>query len=232
VKAVVSTFSAKKTTKCDVRFYRQRPDKSYLDCKRRSIYSCEPNCTRLDLNTNFKQSKLIVLRSLSLFLRQVTSNSTLTSTRILPSATPTWYMASSFATPEAYQTFESALRASSLSTSTSQPWISEADQECESFVGHFPFVRHSDELSFNLHELSDLSHATVGGSDSRTMQNTYDNTDRPEVIYISVSAFLSLVLLSTERFLAFVSHASSNTCLDVSRLRTNSICTWIKPTGN
>lgn len=171
---------------------------------------------------------MIVLRSLALFLRQATSNSPLPlSSQSLYSATPVWYMASSFATPEAYHAFETALQASSSSVSASRQWTPEGDKY---LAGQFSFAQNFDEPPFTLHELSDISHANFGVSDPKAS----GVADRPEVIYVSVGVHYSCILSRSRptSFPAFVAHTSSNNGVNLLRLRPICVLAGNSSTGN
>lgn len=132
----------------------------------------------LNSTTNILQSKLVVLKSLSAFLRQAISSADSPSGSS-SSVMPTWYMASSFSTPAAYVAFDCTLQASSSSAFTHKPWKLECTFYEETFVGRYPLVQDSNELAFSFQDLSDFSHATLDSKNSSA-------ADRSNIAYISV----------------------------------------------
>ncbi|OBZ80001.1 Testis-expressed sequence 10 protein [Grifola frondosa] len=123
-------------------------------------------------------SKLVVLKSLSLFLSHAllsTRNigpapSQIASTSSPP--TPTWYLSSSFSSSSAYNTFDSLIRpaySQSSSECSVRHWAEEVDPETfdEDFVGNFEFATASITAGWTLQDLTNVDVLLTAGADDR-----------------------------------------------------------------
>ncbi|KAJ7103428.1 hypothetical protein B0H15DRAFT_812209 [Mycena belliarum] len=114
-------------------------------------------------------SKLVVLQSLSTFLRHAVSSSSHNArenSKSPPvSSIDTWYLASWFLTPEAYGVFDRLLRPRHFppgNSVTQKTWQSEADLECEGDVlSQNYFLASSSGGAWTLQQLSDSVGNTV-----------------------------------------------------------------------
>ena len=131
------------------------------------------------------QSKLIVLSSLSVFLRNAlalpdhaSTNSTHNSSE---TSLPTWYLTSAFASQEAYEAFDKLLQPllqSTSSLSSSRRWDPEIDPEMgdEDFMQTFGFATAALGNQWGLHDLSEVvnqSSTFTDGDASRSTDSTF-----------------------------------------------------------
>lgn len=120
------------------------------------------------------QSKFVVLRSLSTFLRIGLSAATKTgsSEKVLDSGgsnpIDTWFMSSSFSSPEAFRSFANLIRHLPRTRGTDRVWREVIDPEvedlCDEFTQHFPALEGLSDGLWNLNDLSDLQEI-IGPSD-------------------------------------------------------------------
>ncbi|TRM66181.1 hypothetical protein BD626DRAFT_628138 [Schizophyllum amplum] len=99
-------------------------------------------------------SRLIVLRSLSLFLKEALS-ATSADSASPDSSFPTWYLASAFPNEDAYRKFDTALTPTLDQHSRMRSWAPEADKENESFVHEYPFLDAGSAQSWSLQDLDE-----------------------------------------------------------------------------
>ncbi|KAI0756631.1 hypothetical protein C8Q80DRAFT_1093119 [Daedaleopsis nitida] len=114
-------------------------------------------------------SKLIVLRSLSLFLSQAITSAwrfeDTTEASGSTMITPTWYLSSSFASRSAFEAFDSLLRTTSQAQESTRHWTAEvSDNEQETFVGDHSMLL-SGHTGWSLHDLDDAGAAVVALQD-------------------------------------------------------------------
>ena len=110
------------------------------------------------------QSKLVVLRSLAVFLQQA-----LFVAGDEPSnRSPSWYMSSAFTSARARKSFDVLFDPSLASGTSKVIWKPEAAPSDEQFVGAFPLVDAGVDDEFSLQELSDFHSAVTAQSGSST----------------------------------------------------------------
>ncbi|ETW87294.1 hypothetical protein HETIRDRAFT_59338 [Heterobasidion irregulare TC 32-1] len=132
-------------------------------------------------------SKLVVLRSLSKFLRHALSppqTTSLENDASQPSKS-TWYYASSFSSQEAYRSFDTLLRSTSQNLPGDTPqvryWKPEIELEAgdERFIGSFSHVDSSADVPLTFQECSDfMSKSTFADmikSDSSQLSSDYES---------------------------------------------------------
>ena len=133
------------------------------------------------------QSKLVVLRSLSKFLRHALSppqTTSLENDASQPSRS-TWYHASSFSSQEAYRSFDTLLRSTSQNLPGDTPrvryWKPETELEAgdERFIGTFSHVDSSADVPLTFQECSDfMSKSTFADmiqSDGSQLSSDYES---------------------------------------------------------
>lgn len=115
------------------------------------------------------QSKLVVLRSLAVFLQRALSIVGNESS----SPESTWYMSSAFASARAHRSFDALFEPSLMSGPSKVVWKSEAMPSEEQFVGAFPLVDAGMGDGFSLQELSGLQStvSTESGSTSTRLKH-------------------------------------------------------------
>ncbi|PCH33787.1 hypothetical protein WOLCODRAFT_135324 [Wolfiporia cocos MD-104 SS10] len=118
-------------------------------------------------------SKLVVLKSLSSFLRHAlsfsdSSNHASTSSDPNPSI-PSWFLSTSFASPDSFECFDKILwpvyhSAASPSMNLSQKWRPEIDPDdsSEDFAGHFDFATAFIGSGYSLHDVIDINLQNTG----------------------------------------------------------------------
>ncbi|EMD42224.1 hypothetical protein CERSUDRAFT_110758 [Gelatoporia subvermispora B] len=148
-------------------------------------------------------SKLIVLRSLSSFLKNALSSSTeLTTTDAAIPTAPTWFLSSSFTSQETYQSFDSLLRpvcqkhaSSSKMPASNLPRRWEEEVDIDAFVEHFPgtFPNSQPNAAFGwtLQDLTNVDPRTLGG------QNASDESHPARSVGPDLIAHLARTLHST-----------------------------------
>ncbi|KAJ7169975.1 hypothetical protein C8R46DRAFT_219616 [Mycena filopes] len=137
-------------------------------------------------------SKLVVLQSLATFLRHAVSSPRTFRDRVeSPSASPidTWYLASWFKTPEAYEAFDHLLQPRPIQGANRQPqtaWQAEADLEFDGDACYRPLPE-SCQSEWTLQQLSEIvdgADRSASGEDaasfirhlSRTLHSTLVST--------------------------------------------------------
>ncbi|OCH95802.1 hypothetical protein OBBRIDRAFT_871454 [Obba rivulosa] len=151
-------------------------------------------------------SKLVVLRSLSSFLKNALSFPTRTSPSdsSSPSAS-TWYLSSSFTSQEAYQSFDSLLcpvyqesASSSKAAAFQSPrgWAEEADIDAfvEHFPGTFPNARPNAGDGWTLQDLTNVDLRTLGEKVSAEESHSTQSTGSD---FLAVCTHLAHTLHST-----------------------------------
>jgi pre-rRNA-processing protein IPI1 len=122
-----------------------------------------------------QQSKLVVLRSLSTFLQSALSPcyhaSAKCSSNPSTSHIPSWYLAPSFASPEAYKAFDRLLQsASQHSSPSSRCWNIEVEPESgqDNFIQNYILTEGSLGSHWSLQHLSDVVNNTgeLAGTES------------------------------------------------------------------
>lgn len=105
--------------------------------------------------------------------------------------TPTWYMASAFASTSAFEAFDASIQPRAfLNATPSRKWREEADDTYgEDFSGHFAFAANVLEESWSL---SSLSHLDVVPSNAQSDDAGTSSGLKAESAYVSVSSALSL----------------------------------------
>ena len=131
---------------------------TFISCEafypvRRFSWRCSPTV----------QSKLVVLKSLAIFLQQALSVARGDSS----SSSYSWYMSSAFASARAHRSFDALLEPSLTSGPSKVVWKPEAVPSEEKFVGTFPLVDAGVDTGFSLQELSGLQSATATDSSTR-----------------------------------------------------------------
>ncbi|KAL1753301.1 hypothetical protein FB107DRAFT_264484 [Schizophyllum commune] len=103
-------------------------------------------------------SRLIILQSLSLFLKRAISLGASTDPDAPGAPFPTWYLTSSFRDEDAHRKFDAAL-APVLGTSgqscRKRSWIPEADKEYETFVHDYPLLHASSAQGWSIQDLDE-----------------------------------------------------------------------------
>lgn len=119
------------------------------------------------------QSRLVVLKSLSTFLAHAVAMEEWPQNTLSPgSGIPTWYIASSFASPGAFKAFQQLLvprLTTGTRASSSRDWKREVelDSTHERPLPIFPLVDISSGNSVSLQDLADIELSSFEGNDER-----------------------------------------------------------------
>jgi hypothetical protein len=145
----------------------------------------------------FLQSKAVVLKSMSNFLRKAIASrcrSFATSNESIGAKSSTWYLEPSFATAAAYQEFIRLLIPSLSTKSDSRRcWQKEVDLEsgAENFILCDQFVKRPVQTALTVRELSDAVSSTNGLMDVQSNRET-------DLLFVAVCDLLSLILIMLE----------------------------------
>lgn len=209
-----------------------RSSRSYIhrQCCNNTCSTCIISLPFLALKLPFgSQSKLVVLQSLSLFLKRALS---------LPYESPhnpepvsatmpvhSWYLARSFLSPEAYESFEGYLQPSSQTqqgSSSCHMWKSEVEFEDEDFVTFgLPTCSYWD-----LQSLSEVTKVSGGHADA----HTYQKGD-PSIVAVRVE-LLNYGSTPITFCPASSTHIELDSDIHVPGLRSNSIFTCWTTSGD
>lgn len=101
------------------------------------------------------------MNSLSIFLRQATSDPQSSTSSLHDTAIPLWYLSTSFSAPESFKAFEGLLsgRASETASRTCV-WVPDGNDETEHFAGTFPLVADPKDklpVTESLHDLARIA---------------------------------------------------------------------------
>ncbi|KAL1670606.1 hypothetical protein GGF50DRAFT_93474 [Schizophyllum commune] len=103
-------------------------------------------------------SRLIILQSLSLFLKRAISLGASTNPDAPGAPFPTWYLASSFRDEDAHHKFDAALApvlSASGQSCRKRSWIPEADKEYETFVHDYTLLDASSAQGWSIQDLDE-----------------------------------------------------------------------------
>uniref|UniRef100_D8PQT0 Pre-rRNA-processing protein n=1 Tax=Schizophyllum commune (strain H4-8 / FGSC 9210) TaxID=578458 RepID=D8PQT0_SCHCM len=103
-------------------------------------------------------SRLIILQSLSLFLKRALSLGASSDPDAPGAPFPTWYLASSFRDEDAHHKFDAALAPgldASGQSCKKRSWIPEADKEYETFVHEYPLLDASSAQGWSIQDLDE-----------------------------------------------------------------------------
>ncbi|KAI5836112.1 hypothetical protein K523DRAFT_367828 [Schizophyllum commune Tattone D] len=103
-------------------------------------------------------SRLIILQSLSLFLKRAISLGATTDPDAPGAPFPTWYLASSFRDEDAHRKFDTTLApvlSASGQSCKKRSWIPEADKEYETFVHDYPLLDASSAQGWSIQDLDE-----------------------------------------------------------------------------
>ncbi|KAI0080104.1 hypothetical protein K474DRAFT_1727562 [Panus rudis PR-1116 ss-1] len=120
-------------------------------------------------------SKLVVLRSLSTFLRHALSDPKHGTASL--AHTPTWFLSPAFASTSSFEAFDSLIRPSFVTSGSSRnvrQWSEEVDYDVtdEDFVGTFPIATHPIGDSWTLQDLANLEMPVLEKSGNQGQSST------------------------------------------------------------